>query len=152
MFEAVTRFLQQEWVGITSVAALIFSVYNFYVNRRDKKPRLKVTVEGKEEELAAEQDEQGEFAAKPVKAIVIHAANPTERQIAVSSIEYEVNGRPAKLPLFQGIPNIPSHEKRKAIIIAADFYSLLGNKSSGRFVITDALGNKHKSKKVKIER
>jgi hypothetical protein len=137
---------------IGTFAALILSFYNFYLQRRDKRPRLKICLEFKKESVpSAEINEYGASVMKNADLVVIHAANPTERTIKVTSIELQ----PRKyshfeVPLNRTISDIPPHDKRHAVIIIDDLRNKLSHANltatEFRFIITDALAYKHKSK------
>jgi hypothetical protein len=137
---------------IISTVALGVASYSLYLQRKDKRPRLRVTWKRKREFVeTTDNDERGRPVYVEVDAIEVSAANPTDKQITIESLEYEPEGCDAFTPPLQNtISNIPSHEARQALVMYDELMRLLEDKqlnvSTGRFILTDALNNKHKSK------
>ncbi len=83
--------------------------------------------------------------------IEIRAANPTDRQINIVSTKFAPKtGEPILAPLHQAISDIPSHEMRLAIVPYDELINRLGyglrSRIRGQFILTDAIGHKHKTK------
>ena len=142
---------------IGTFAALGLSFYNFYLQRRDKRPRLKITLEFKNESVpTGKLSDYGTTIVEDADVVVIHAANPTERTIRIQSIRCEAKGQHPFLvsPLNRSISEVPAHEKRYVLVAIGQLQNnlLKMNLTSTklRFLITDALGYRHKSKWFKI--
>ena len=135
---------------VISVAAFALASYSLYLQRKDRKPQLKLRVEtDKRQVYLGKQDKMGFSTTELAEVLIIHAANPTDKQITVERIEFEAKHYlPIEVPVKEGIENIPPHEKREALVVVAQLRAELGVARIGRFIITDALGNQHKSYKV----
>ncbi|HBB95908.1 MAG TPA: hypothetical protein DC054_11005 [Blastocatellia bacterium] len=140
---------------IISSLALALSMTSLYLQRRDKRPRLKLDLERKRRDLeVSETDERGFFKVVETDVMEVRAANPTDKQINILSIEFEPEGCKAfSVPLNSTISEIPSHEARDAIVMWDELMHALEDKQldrvmKGRFILTDAIGYKHKTKSV----
>ena len=135
---------------VISVVALGVASYSLFLQRRDRKPRLKLRVEtDKRNVYLGKQNGMGFSVTELTDMLIIHAANPTDKQVNVERIEFEVKDYPPiDVPLNETIESIPPHEKRQAMVVVAQLRAELGVARLGRFIVTDALGNKHKSEPV----
>ncbi len=97
---------------LISLLALGVAFFALYLQRRDKRPRLRLDVERKRAYLeTSETDERGFFYVLETDVIEIRAANPTDRQINIVSTKFAPKtGEPILAPLHQAISDIPSHE------------------------------------------
>jgi hypothetical protein len=135
---------------IISISALGLASYSLYLQRKDKKPRLKLHIEtDKQNVYLGKKNEMGFSVEELVEVLIIHAANPTDKQINVETIHFKAEKYPSiAVPLIEGIENIPSGEKRQAKVVVVKLRAELGVARLGQFIIVDALGNKHKSEPV----
>ncbi len=126
---------------IISLIALLVAMYSLYLQRKDKKPRLRITLD-----MNFNSGVLGE-----VTDITIQAGNPTDKQINIDSVKFAAEGYgPIDVPLSQTIEGIPPHEKRSAIVVVPQFRTTLGVANAGYFVLTDALGYRHISRSIKV--
>ena len=142
------------WLGaITGTCAFVWDIIKW---RQDKRPRLNIVLEIKNETVSSgELSDYGTSVMKEDSVIIIHASNPTDRQINVQTIEFLSKGhKPVRVPLNRTISNVPAQEKRHAVVIIQHFKDVLAEQGikqiSGRFRIVDELGYKHKSKSIEL--
>jgi hypothetical protein len=137
---------------IISVVALGVATYSLYLQRKDRKPRLNISVETTTDELGPHTpDGYGGTIRTQIAVIVIHASNPTDKPINVESIRFKPTGYPSMVvPLSQTISSIPPHDKRQAIVVVPQLRAELGVANSGQFVVIDALGNEHKTRPMVV--
>jgi len=124
---------------VISIAAFGLASYSLYLQRKDRKPRLRITIET-DAHLTLDHC---------LTEMTIHAANPTDKPITITKIEFKVEKyAPITAPLGTTMSSIPSYEKREARVVVEQLRKELGVARLGRFILTDALGNKHKSDSV----
>jgi hypothetical protein len=136
---------------VISVLALGLASLSLYLQRRDRRPRLKIRLEYAEQELEFENEsDEVPVWGSPI-TLIVHAANPTDKQIIIDSINFKRKGHDlVEAPLSRIISAIPAHEKRHAEVIVDVLKEDLGGPSKGRFVLIDALGYHHASKTISI--
>lgn len=137
---------------VISSLALLLSVFSLYLQRRDKKPRLNLRIETNDKNIDLGNRDEGGFPMEELTTVlVIHAANPTDKQINIESIQFQPKDYAAiTVPLSRTITSIPPHEKRHAIVVVSQFQQALGVANSGHFILIDALGYHHKTKSMVI--
>ena len=126
-----------------TLAALALSFYNFYLQRRDKKPRLKVEANLGVKEIEIVNDGFGGHSLRRDYCMVLTLRNPTDREIMVHEISF-VSRQATKLKTWDRIPTVPSHKAAEVIIPNSN---LPFEKATGYFQVKDILGNKSFSKK-----
>jgi hypothetical protein len=134
-----------------SLLALGIASFSLYLQRRDRRPRLNIRLEYGEQELEFEnEDDLVPVWGSPI-TLLIHAANPTEKQIIIDSINFKRAGHDlVKTPLSRIISAIPAHEKRHAEVMVDLLKEELGGPVKGHVVLIDALGYHHASKTISI--
>ena len=140
------------WDSLAQIGGLIglaLGIYNFYLDRKDKRPRLILRYERLPAEVpAAETTDYGTVPMITLDVIKISAANPTDKQITIVATEFQPKGsKPFTPPIQDRLTAIPSHEARHTLIPWDEFTRELEDKryaQKGKFIFTDALGRKHK--------
>lgn len=149
-FQIITLIISSIAIFI-SIGSFGLASYSLYLQRRDKRPRLQLSLENRKEPVSAGTDKRGGAIYKPTPAIVLHASNPTDKNIIIKSIKFEVDKKSIDPPLHRTISQVDSHNLAFAIILIHKFDSVLKQEGlsgtkKGSFVLTDALGNKYKIK------
>src|SRR5437899_1526069 len=149
------------WSTWIAVLALSVSVLNsigvfvaFYLQRRDKKPRLRVEFERTYFPLS-ERGPAGGNIAHPIPSFTIRLRNPTEKTIRIQQTSF-VGGKKHTFIVpnnWKTVDEIPSHDHRAFAVSVIEFEKWaklmrMTQPEKGRFVLIDAIGNEHKSWKV----
>lgn len=137
---------------IISLLALFIASLSLYLQRRDRRPRLKLRIERNQQNLpTGELSDYGTSATAESEALEIYAGNPTDRTITIDKITFHRKGFEALIvPVARTISTIPPHEKRHAIVVVSRLSAQLENHNHGRFVLLDALGYEHKTKPITV--
>lgn len=149
------------WGIWIATSALVVSVINsfgllisFYIQRCDRRPRLRVNFV-KAYVHVSKKDEVGGTILYPVPGFKIDARNTTDKTIKVDSVYFlDAKKNIFELPKdWERITDIPSHEKRTMNISIMKFNEWAKivkpyRPEKGRFVVEDALGNEHKTEKL----
>ena len=131
--------------------ALIVSFFTLYLQRRDRKPRLRV-----EFERSYFPNPSGEYPrgtiAHPTPSLTIRLRNPTERAIKIQQTCF-VDGKKRTFVLpsnWKTVDRIPSHDHRAFSVSVPEFEKCskevkMVRPEKGKFVLVDGTGKEHKS-------
>lgn len=146
------------WIAISALTVSVMNSFglllSFYIQRRDRKPRLKVNFV-KTYVHVSKKDEVGGTILYPVPGFKIDARNKTDKTIKVDSVHF-LDAKKTRFDLpkdWAQITEIPSHDKRTMNISILKFNEWAAivkpyKPEKGRFVVEDALGNAHKTEKL----
>lgn len=130
------------------------SALALYLQRRDKKPRLRISIV-REFVKAHRTGESGGTIYYPVPGLKVYARNPTERPIKIASVHFlDTQNCYHALPETWGtLREIPAQDFKTIDISITEFNKWAGDMNlvkpeKGRFVITDALDYKYKTTRV----
>jgi len=129
---------------VISIAALGLASYSLYLQRRDKKPRLKVEAQLGVKPIELKVDDYGGHRFSDDLCMVITLRNPTEKDITVSEVYFVLSGQaPLKLKPWGNLPIIASHKADEVIIPRLNLMKAfsLKTKAKGYIQVKDMLGN-----------
>jgi hypothetical protein len=138
-----------------SILALAISTWALYLQRRDKKPRLILSIERTNAKAeTGGSDARGFPKLELMGVILIHARNPTDRTITISKTLYEDEGEqrfdfPVEFYSYEVAP----HKKQTGVVKLPVFHDWietlkLAKAKRGRFVIIDDLDNEYKTSRL----
>jgi len=139
---------------IGTLLALLLGFYNFYLQRKDKRPRLILGIERSYVPSYTKGTDLGNLL-HPVPGFVIRARNVTERKITIEAT-YFLDGKKRRFRLpdnWTVIKEIPAQESRTFNV---SFFKLdqwlsqvgIEEKGKGRFVLADGSGKEYKTEKI----
>lgn len=134
---------------LISLTALAVAIYSLYLQRRDKRPRLKVEPHLGTRQIALVDDGHSGHTLGDDFCLMITLRNPTEHDIALSDIFFDQRGQALfRLEPWQPLPTIASHKTAEVIIPIQKFLSAFGvkTKAKGHIKVRDVLGNISSSK------
>lgn len=136
---------------VLSIIALGIACLSLYLQRRDRKPRLKIRLEHFLIPVGTNGAE-GKPVDKPTHIYEIIAANVGDKPIKIAHISFEpigIEGFP--LIVYGDVPAVPSHEASTIFLREVYFRNELQQRfrnakgRTGRVIIVDELENEHKS-------
>lgn len=150
------------WVNIISIlislAALCVGAYSLYLQRKDKKPVLKISVEiSKRLSTVSYDTSTGRVGQKELPFLVILLTNPKEKEIRVFKLCFRVNdGKSFNLDPDREMPfpSLPERQQEVLVsgkkllndLVSADYKA----KVKGRVEVYDEVGRCFKSAWIKI--
>jgi len=124
---------------IISVIALIVSIYSLYLQRRAKKPLLRITARRDLLSLPL-QNTGGSPLYGNKEVIILEMRNPTEREINIQKVEFFSNNKILLVNPYTKVEKVSSHGQSQ-IIVTDDL-------RDGYFIVSDALGHQFMSNRI----
>jgi len=142
---------------VISLLALALASFSLYLQRRDRRPRLMLDCNRKQANIEiAESDARGFPKTVEEDVVEVSAANSTDKQINITSIEFEPNiGKSFPAPLHKTIQEVPSYQVRHAIVAYDELMQEIKRRgyhdaTKGRIVLYDALGKAYKTNRFRL--
>ncbi len=129
---------------LISLTALAVAIYSLYLQRRDKRPRLKVEHQLGMRQIELIDDGHSGHTLGDDFCLVITLRNPTEKDITLSDVYFVQRGKaPFRLEPWQPLPTVASHKAAEAIIPRKNLLRAfdLRTKAKGHIRVKDLLGN-----------
>jgi hypothetical protein len=128
---------------LVSLTALAVAIYSLYLQRRDKKPRLKVEHKPGLRPIELVDDGFSGHTLADDFCLVITLRNPTEKEITVSEIQFDCGRKVFKLTAWDALPTVGSHKAAEVIIPRQNLLNQSGmeTKVKGHIKVKDLLGN-----------
>ncbi len=135
-----------------SVAALFLASYSLYLQRRDKKPKLKVELSYQQRELPIVPDGGGSFQNGQAFAYVVDVRNHGEKDIRLSFAELIAGKREhVVLQPFRGtFGKIEPNAAQNFIFLADQVKAQMRNGTKLKVQMVDALKNRYTSNSIKF--
>lgn len=140
---------------LISFLALILAGLSLYLQRRDKRPRLRLGIEQRYVP-SYKPDEYGGSVLHPVPGFTIRARNLTERKIKVEATLFRDGSKkllhvPDNWKVIEEIPPQESRTFDVSLTKLHDWLDDLGiqDRGKGRFVLIDGTGKEYKTEKVR---
>ena len=138
---------------VGTLLALFLGFYNFYLQRKDKRPRLRLGIE--RSYYPSMEGVSGGDLLHPVPGFVIRARNVTERKITIEATYFlDGNKRRFRLPdNWTMVTEIPAQESRTFNVSFSkleEWFSQAGieEKGKGRFILADGSGREYKTERI----
>jgi len=139
---------QTNWAVISSCIVawigLLLSAYNIYAQRRDRKPKLKISSELTVRNIKLRQDSLKSAFYEADNCFVLTIKNPSDRNIIVNKVCFISSNKHSLIvkPKPKPPQTVPSHDSIELVMasdnLSSEFHD---NMLIGRFQIEDALGN-----------
>jgi hypothetical protein len=135
-----------------SIAALLLASYSLYLQRKDKRPKLKVELSYQHRELPIVSDGGGGFLNAQAPVYVVEVRNHGERDIRLSSAELIAGKRDrvALQPFSGTFGKVEPNAGQTFIFIAAQVKIQVKNGTKQKVQMIDALRNRYTSNSIKL--
>ena len=125
---------------IISVIALIVAIYSLYLQRKDKKPLLRITANRDIKDIPLNRDEFGRMVYGQKEVILLEVRNLSERENTVEKVEFFCNNKILTVKPSQKLEKLASQSMGEIIVF--------DDLRDGYFIVSDALGHQFMSNRI----